>query len=210
MRVTYLFDPLCGWCYGAGPAIHRLAAREDVTLELAPTGLFAGDGGRPMDAVFAAYIWQADQRVAAMTGRVYSEAYRRQVLGATGSVLDSTPATLAIVAAGLSDPASELAVLERIQLARYEDGLDNSDPEVIADMLDKAGYADAAQRMRQPDDALLAAYETRVRGARAEMARFNAEGVPALVAGEGERRRFLQGGHLFGNFDRLTAELAAA
>ena len=44
MRVTYLFDPLCGWCYGAGPALERLAQLDDVTLELMPTGLFAGEG----------------------------------------------------------------------------------------------------------------------------------------------------------------------
>ena len=22
--LTYLFDPLCGWCYGASPAIQKL------------------------------------------------------------------------------------------------------------------------------------------------------------------------------------------
>ncbi|GAB3442049.1 hypothetical protein [Insolitispirillum peregrinum] len=46
MHITYLFDPLCGWFYGAGPALERLAARDDVTLDLAPTGLFADDGAR--------------------------------------------------------------------------------------------------------------------------------------------------------------------
>lgn len=24
-HVMYLFDPLCGWCYGASPAIQQLA-----------------------------------------------------------------------------------------------------------------------------------------------------------------------------------------
>ena len=36
MRVTYLFDPLCGWCYGAGPALERLGQLGDVTLEHMP------------------------------------------------------------------------------------------------------------------------------------------------------------------------------
>ncbi len=46
---TYLFDALCGWCYGAAPVIQGLAQHGAVTLELAPTGLFAG-AGRTMDA----------------------------------------------------------------------------------------------------------------------------------------------------------------
>ncbi|RUZ44799.1 DsbA family protein, partial [Mesorhizobium sp. M7A.F.Ca.CA.004.05.2.1] len=25
-EVTYLFDPLCGWCYGATPMLDRLSA----------------------------------------------------------------------------------------------------------------------------------------------------------------------------------------
>ena len=51
--VTYLFDPLCGWCYGASPMIQKLAQQADLKLELAPTGLFAGTNGRVMDAEFA-------------------------------------------------------------------------------------------------------------------------------------------------------------
>ena len=51
-HITYLFDPLCGWCYGAAPAILRLAKDPSVSLALAPTGLFSG-GGRTMDAAFA-------------------------------------------------------------------------------------------------------------------------------------------------------------
>ena len=29
MRLTYLFDPLCGWCYGASPLL--AAARRSIT-----------------------------------------------------------------------------------------------------------------------------------------------------------------------------------
>ncbi|WP_346015312.1 hypothetical protein [Bradyrhizobium sp. 39] len=53
--ITYLFDPLCGWCYGASTLIEQLVARPDFAIELAPTGLFAGEGARPMDDGFAAY-----------------------------------------------------------------------------------------------------------------------------------------------------------
>ena len=53
----YIFDPLCGWCYAAAPALKFLQAQEGVEVVLAPTGLFAGAGAWPMDAQFAAYAW---------------------------------------------------------------------------------------------------------------------------------------------------------
>ena len=34
-HITYLFDPLCGWCYGAAPAVQRLAKDPSVSLALA-------------------------------------------------------------------------------------------------------------------------------------------------------------------------------
>ena len=88
MRVSYLFDPLCGWCYGAGPTLERLGQLDDVTLELMPTGLFAGEGARVMDAQFAAYAWQNDERIARLTGQPFSEIYRSRVLGHTGGMFE--------------------------------------------------------------------------------------------------------------------------
>ena len=46
VTVTYLFDPLCGWCYAAAPVLARLQATPGVQVVLAPTGLFAGAGAR--------------------------------------------------------------------------------------------------------------------------------------------------------------------
>lgn len=34
----YLFDPLCGWCYGASAGIAALAKHPGVTVETLPTG----------------------------------------------------------------------------------------------------------------------------------------------------------------------------
>lgn len=93
--LTYLFDPLCGWCYGASPALERLWALEDISVELMPTGLFAGAGAFPMNAGFAAHAWDADERIAKLTGQRFNETYRTKVLENRESRVDSGPATLA-------------------------------------------------------------------------------------------------------------------
>ncbi|MBR0725595.1 DsbA family protein [Bradyrhizobium manausense] len=209
MRITYLFDPLCGWCYGAGPMLEQIARLDDVTLELAPTGLFAGEAARPMDQHFAAYAWQNDQRIARLTGQPFTEAYRTNILGTSGT-FDSAPTTLGLVAVGLTDPNREFEALKLLQRARYIDGRDNSNPQIVADLLERAQFADAARRVGMPDDTLITAYRRRIEAARADMARFAVEGVPALVVGDGAERRLVSSSLLFGRFELLAAQLRAA
>lgn len=209
MRITYLFDPLCGWCYGASPAIERLAALENVTLTLSPTGLFAGDGARPLDAGFAQFAWQNDQRIARLTGLPFTQTYKTRVLDTEGSMFDSAPATLALVAVGLCEPGKELAVLKTLQLARYEHGRDTCDLETVAAILEEAGLPAAARSLRAPDEGLYAVYRKKTSAARSDMAAFGANGVPALVVGEAANRRLLNSNALFGDFDQLAAQIAA-
>lgn len=66
MKIYYLFDPLCGWCYGAKPALETVASQYPV--ELTPTGLFFRSG-RVMDADFAQYAWGNDERIERLTGQ---------------------------------------------------------------------------------------------------------------------------------------------
>ena len=207
MRITYLFDPLCGWCYGGGPVLEQLAARRDVELMLAPTGLFAGEGARPMDARFAAHAWQNDQRIARLTGLVFSDAYRHRILDALGAMVDSAPATLGIVAVGVREPDREFDALKALQRARYVHGRENTTLDAVAEILDKAGFGEAANRVSAPDEELLTTYRCKIEAARSEMAAFGARGVPALVVGENTTRKMLPSSALFGGLDALTARL---
>ncbi|MCJ2185863.1 DsbA family protein [Novosphingobium beihaiensis] len=210
-HLTYIFDPLCGWCYGAGPALETLRALEGVSISLAPSGLFAGAGARPMDREFAAFAWQNDQRIAQMTGQTFSQAYRDNVLAAPAGSLDSGTATLGIVATGLTaGPEHELPALKALQQARYADGRDNTRLESVAAILTDAGFGDAAARLADADADLLAACSERIEAARADMARFGLQGVPALIAERDGQRGLVPPGALFGDLDALVRHLTAA
>jgi putative protein-disulfide isomerase len=162
-----------------------------------------------MDQNFAAYAWQNDQRIARLTGQPFTDAYRTNIVGKPGSMFDSAPATLGLVAVGLTEPTRELEALKLLQRARYVDGRDNSSLQVVADVLDHAQFTDAASRVRTVDDALMTAYRSRIEAARAGMVRFAVDGVPALVVGTGAERRRLNGSLLFGRFELLAAQLRA-
>ena len=211
ISVTYLFDPLCGWCYAAAPALQTLQGREDVQLLLAPTGLFAGGGSRPMDAQFAAYAWANDQRIQQLTGQPFSQAYRDNILGAASGRFDSGPATLALTAVAQTAPEQELHALHALQHARYVDGRDTADTAVLVDVLRAQGLADAAALTLATDATLRHHVDERVARAQATLRTVGARGVPQLVvAGQGGALRLVGGDALLGPREALLAQILAA
>ncbi|WP_306030535.1 DsbA family protein [Stappia sp. MMSF_3263] len=207
MHLDYIFDPLCGWCYGALPAMEQAGRHPEIAVELVPSGLFAGGGAFPMNDGFAAHAWEADQRIARLSGQPFSEAYRANVLGARGTRVDSGPATLALTAVRLTAPERELEALSAIQRVRYVAGRDNADPAILSDVLQEMGLDEAARRFAAPDEALVQANAARIEAGRTEMARFGVRGVPALVAGRGEARRLIGTDALYGGLETLLARL---
>lgn len=187
--LLYLHDPLCGWCYGATAALDVLQ-REAPQWQLRPlaTGLFAGDPGRRLDPAMEAHIWQADQRIAAMSGMPFSEAYRQQVLRNPESGFDSGPATLALTAVALSPSfAHERAALKAIQHARWVLGQDITQARVLADALAVAtGEPASAWLQRLADPQLPAHAQERLQRAASLMRRFGFQGVPALLVLPGD------------------------
>ncbi|KQB97084.1 hypothetical protein AL073_08425 [Loktanella sp. 1ANDIMAR09] len=213
VTLHYLFDPLCGWCYGASETIATLANHPDIDLQPRATGLFAGNGARSMKS-FAAQAWANDQRIAALSGPQFSEAYRRDVLGADDAFLDSTVATLALAAVADTPPAAPPArvieALAAIQAARYVDGKDVTSPAIVANLLTDLGHAAAAARVLAPDAALADLVRTRTAQARDLMAAQNLQGVPALIADVNGRQFALDASTIYSGPDAILAALGRA
>lgn len=206
----YLFDPLCGWCYGAMPALSALSEVPAVNIELLPTGLFSGEGARPMSTDFAAYAWSNDQRIERLTGQRFTEQYRERVLGDRQRLFDSGPATVALTAVFLTAPARVLEALKAIQAARYVDGQDTTSLETLAGVLRGLGLAQAAALVAQPDEDLLSANQGRMDRGQALMREFGARGVPTLVAESGTKRWVVNHTDFYANPSALAGKLEAA
>ena len=205
-HITYLFDPLCGWCYGAAVALKQLSAVPGVTLALAPSGLFAGPGARPMDAALAAYAWSNDERIERLTGQRFTALYRQQILQAP-TRFDSGPATLALTAVARCAPQQELAALSAIQTARYVDGRDTAAADVLADILQGQGLQAAATEFLQASPVLVQACTQRLQAAHALMHRHGVQGVPALVLRDTQGERLLRGNLLYGDTRSLLQQV---
>lgn len=209
VTLQYLFDPLCGWCYGASASIGALAKHPAIDLQPMATGLFAGAGARPMKN-FAAQAWAMDQRIGALSGQPFSEDYRTKVLGAERSVLDSTVATRAVTAVSASAPDRVIDALAAIQSARYFGGKDVTSANVVAGLLTDLGLTDASARLLAADEALLQLVNTQTKAARELMAAYRLQGVPSLIATVGGEKSILDASALYSGIDDILAALKLA
>jgi putative protein-disulfide isomerase len=201
---------MCGWCYGSLPSIRRLAQHEGCSLELLPSGLFAGSGARPMDDRFAIHAWSNDQRIAQMTGQAFSQRYRERVLTDRVALLDSGPAILALTAVSQVAPGEELGALEAIRTARYVHGSDTTAQAVLAQLLRDRGLAEAASRLEASSAELRDAASARMSAGKALLRSMGVSGVPTLVAYQDSALQLVPSELLFGRDDELLRHLGLA
>lgn len=204
----YLYDPLCGWCYGATPAFSALSETSGLAFKLLPTGLFSGDGARLMNDDFAAFAWSNDQRIERLTGQRFTETYRHEVLCNRETLFDSGPATLALTAVSLIQPARELEALKAIQRARYVDGKDVTSPQTLIRVLQDIGLGASAARLGSPDSDLYAVNDGRISEAQLLMREVGARGVPTLISGSNGSRSLLNSAACYSNPPNVAALLS--
>ena len=205
----YVFDPLCGWCYGASATLSAVARNPAIQLRLVPS-MFAGAGARLMDDGFASHAWSNDQRIERLTGQIFSERYRTRVLADRQQRFDSGPATLALTAVELTAPQREPEALRAIQLARYVDGLDITRADTLVTVLQALGLNAAAERLTTPDAELLQANRARIDQAQTLMKTFGAQGVPTFILEEGGRCELLQVSSVYSDPEAFVNQLTAA
>src|SRR5690606_17063970 len=174
-QLHYIYDPLCGWCYGAEPLVHAAAGVEGLDLELHGGGLWPQPTRLP--AEMRRYIRHADARVGAISGQPYGAPYLEGLLDDPELTLHSRPTIAAVLAAGAIDPAKALPMLSGIQHAHYERGLHVIRPDVLIAIaaecgLDRDAFAAALDRV----DA-----DAHIAETRRLMDRVGAPGLPTML-----------------------------
>ncbi|MGY3914188.1 DsbA family protein [Aeromonas australiensis] len=136
----YVYDPLCGWCYGAAPLLQAAATIAGLKIELHAGGLWLGSRRQPMGEALRDYVRPHDQRIEALTGQHFGERYFNELLLREECLLDSEPPIRAVLAVtALGDDG--LAMLHRIQQSHYRDGIWIGEPALLATLAAEQGIA---------------------------------------------------------------------
>ncbi len=179
MKTTlhYIYDPLCGWCYGAAPLVK--AAREVLSVRPHGGGMMTGAHRQTVTPQLRDFVKPHDARIAQLSGQRFGDNYLDGLLRDTKAVFDSAPPTAAMLAAE-AIAGCGLDMLAQLQIAHYVGGRRIADRAVLIDVaaalgLDPATFAEALDR--QSGEAL----QAHINETRAFMAQVGAQGFPTFV-----------------------------
>lgn len=152
MRLVYVGDPMCSWCYGFGKELSAVlaAVRPQLAVEIVVGGLRAG-GTELLDAAGKQFRLMHWARVEAASGLPFN---RAALMAREGFVYDTEPICRAVVAARLLAPEAPLLdVFRALQHAFYVEGLDTTDPQTLARVtahaLSRSGHPVSAETVLQ-------------------------------------------------------------
>ena len=151
--IYYLYDALCGWCYGFSPVINELYDQyhEKVDFKVLSGGLVTGSRVGPIGVV-AGYIKEAYKNVEEKTGVKFGEAFLSEVLEPGTEQFTSIPPALAMALFRNQLPNKQLSFATRIQKAIYGEGMAPSEWTTYGQLAAEFGLnaIEFAEKMQHP------------------------------------------------------------
>ncbi|WOK04669.1 DsbA family protein [Imperialibacter roseus] len=125
--IIYIFDPLCGWCYGFSGTIVDLfnKRKEDFDFEVVVGGMITGTRIAPFSTMHG-YVSSAYKRVEEMTGAKFGEPYLNELLP-SGALMNSEPPSRAVVTFRSFLPDQVVPFAHALQKKQYLEGRDFAD-----------------------------------------------------------------------------------
>ncbi|MCS6824930.1 MAG: DsbA family protein, partial [Cytophagaceae bacterium] len=128
MKVIYIYDPLCGWCYGFSQVIRQLYEnyKEQAEFDVWSGGMIAGDRIGPIGIV-APYISRAYREVERHTGVKFGEKFLNDILKDGKAIFSSIPPSIALSVYKHMGGKEPILFAARLQKAIYYDGVPPGD-----------------------------------------------------------------------------------
>ena len=202
----YIFDPLCGWCYGAAPLVEAARAVPGLTVAFHGGGMMTGSNRRQITPEWRGYVLPHDRRIEQLSGQPFGDAYINGLLNDTTAMMDSEPPITAILAAEAL-AGQGLDMLQRVQRAHYVDGLRIADLPVLVALAQELGLDGAAFQAEYARQAG-AATQQHIDASRALLAQVGGQGFPTFVLDDGSGKlSVIDIGDFLGQPAKLQAQL---
>lgn len=136
----WVIDPICGWSYGALPLMNAVEEKFPNLQRLHLGGLYSENHQPQMTAAMRAQILHYDEQIHQLTGVDFGDDYKNGLLTDTTFIMNSIPATHALLSIHQAlGHSSMLALLNLIQQAYYQQGLNVTQYSVLAQLAFKLG-----------------------------------------------------------------------
>ena len=140
MKILYIMDPYCKWCYATSDAIQQLfdALEGKLPFEVIPAGMLAGEFTQVQSPETAFAHRKLDASITKETGKEFGAGYK-SALNEKKMLLDSLVPSRAIMECRTIAPHLTLQFAHRILHARYQDGKDLTDDTVYLEICEQIG-----------------------------------------------------------------------
>ncbi|NVZ81692.1 DsbA family protein [Pseudomonas yamanorum] len=183
----YIYDPLCGWCYGAEPLLH--AARDVLPVQLHGGGMMTGANRQSVSPQLRDYVMPHDRRIAEYTGQPFGQAYFEGLLRDHDAVFDSAPPISAVLAAE-KIAGRGLELLARLQTAHYVEGRRIADNDVLLTLAESIGL-DPQVFNTAFHEIQGAETQAHIKDSRQWLAKIGGQGFPTLALEQGGQLQLL-------------------
>ncbi|HEY0030615.1 MAG TPA: DsbA family protein [Bacteroidia bacterium] len=147
-QLIYIYDPLCGWCYGFSPVIQKIRNqyKDKMDFEIISGGMIVGERVGPVGA-FADYILKALPRLEELTGVTFGEPYLSQ-LRDKSLFLSSLKPCIALEVFKSFNEKEAIVFASSMQKAHYIDGKSLEEESVYVDLI-KPYNIDSAEYLKR-------------------------------------------------------------
>ncbi|ATL47923.1 protein-disulfide isomerase [Chitinophaga caeni] len=189
MEIIYVYDALCGWCYGFTPVMMEFQKRHpEYEYQVLSGGMMQQTPARKM----AAYIQQAYKSVEQATGVKFGPGFLEGILNSPAYIMDSLKPAIALTAFKSMAANEALAFAHEIQVAFNYDGKDLNKDETYLEIASKFNI-DAgkfAQLLGDPDTLKASIAEIE------QVQQWGITGFPAVIFGTGQQLYLVARGFL--------------
>lgn len=202
-QIMYIFDPLCGWCYGFSPVIKKLKDEfQDVfDFKVYTGGMVLGERVGTIDEKFKFLKEGAIENVEKTTGVHFGEAFKTNMLDKGDYIVNSEPPSIAFTTLRALAPNQDVNQAHDLQKALYFEGKSFNDTTTYLELADKYGIdREEFQKVYENPEARERTY------AEFQMIQqLGVKGYPTVVAVIGEQGYMLSQG--FQPYEQLSATL---
>jgi putative protein-disulfide isomerase len=139
MKLVYVYDALCGWCYGFGGVVEQVEAnyKEVLPLQVMSGGMIPKANARPI-GYMSNYILQTLPRLERMTGATVGEPYKNMLREGT-YVMSSEPPAIALSIVKSMDSTKAFSFAHTVQKDLFINMKDINTEQIYLDAAKKLG-----------------------------------------------------------------------
>ena len=140
-EIIYVFDPLCGWCYGFSPVIKQAydTYKDKADFKVITGGMILGDQIGPISRI-AQFLKGATARVTERTGAEFSTLFLDTILTDGTQILSSMEPSIAVQICKVEKPDRIFDFMTELHKDIYISGLKTAIPTDYVRLAKKMGF----------------------------------------------------------------------